>query len=758
MTLATLDTCHLLFTHIVHGGHTSFVSRLRREIAQLEMAQRDGKADLVSLERSFAAARDKVERLERVVGEAEDARDGLETERQSLSATGRQATTMVRSLQEEKEALRRDNAALSADLARHRDELRATVRTAEEKTAVADRLQGRERLLASEVERYRDELDRQRSAAEQAEAARATLANLQGLPDIVRELEGERGSLRDKLSTCEVARQRVERDSALARRAAEDAVTEAARHRRSSERLGADLEAAKAGLRDMERRLSEADARVAQVTSDRDQIARLHSQSTSELTKRAQLDHERVEEFAEVAGEIEQHRAAFEGARREADRLQGTSAACAAELNQVHRLLQSSKGQELDARRELERLSGSVAEGERERGLLLAEVEELRALGDSAAGEAQRRRLGEAEALDREQAAQEELGQLRQLFKNLDATRSQLDGRLRDCYGQLEEKERAVAALRDQISGARREAQDGDREATRQRDLVRAVDSQRDELQCEVDSMAEQLAETTGAWKKLEVRAAALEKEVDGGARQSEVQTRILHDRDRQIRSLRTQVDATQGQVQSLKENARLRASELAALNGDLVNMTRENQAVNGDWAKLKQAVEEKQRQLDASLQQGAYDAERLRAAQVDREQLLAQYRGAAGERDRLVQVVQQTSADKAAIQGAERELQGALGRARTELAELRSEHKRTLVDIAGYDRRVSELARQLAESRSTAEAADNASAQMRQTATQQRDNAMAVQQDAQGTRSCSYTIQCSEICTLRNENVHTDI
>ena len=211
------------------------------------MAQRDGKADLVSLERSFAAARDKVERLERVVGEAENARDGLETERQSLSATGRQATTMVRSLQEEKEALRRDNAALSADLARHRDELRATVRTAEEKTAVADRLQGRERLLASEVERYRDELDRQRSAAEQAEAARATLANLQGLPDIVRELEGERGSLRDKLSACEVARQRVERDSALARRAAEDAVTEAARHRRSSERLGADLEAAKAG-------------------------------------------------------------------------------------------------------------------------------------------------------------------------------------------------------------------------------------------------------------------------------------------------------------------------------------------------------------------------------------------------------------------------------------------------------------------------------------------------------------------------------
>ena len=198
----------------------------------MEMAQRDGKADLVSLERSFAAARDKVERLERVVGEAENARDGLETERQSLSATGRQATTMVRSLQEEKEALRRDNAALSADLARHRDELRATVRTAEEKTAVADRLQGRERLLASEVERYRDELDRQRSAAEQAEAARATLANLQGLPDIVRELEGERGSLRDKLSATEVARQRVERDAALARRAAEDAVTEAARHRR----------------------------------------------------------------------------------------------------------------------------------------------------------------------------------------------------------------------------------------------------------------------------------------------------------------------------------------------------------------------------------------------------------------------------------------------------------------------------------------------------------------------------------------------
>ena len=294
---------------------------LLRSTAELQQALRVARADRTRAGDAEAAAEDAVAELQRARAEWDAEREALQARLQSSAGQGEEA---VAELERQLEATRQEAAALreaaQQQQAAHRDEMAQQVRLVDAlRVQVAEA--GRERDAAAagtsveaeaaakaaaaarataarleeaerEIARLRDELARQREAAERAEAERASLAKkAAGAGEKGRKASSDAQGLREQLAKttdqlkdlkAKLARQQ-EAEQSLAQSAAKDA----ARSTRNLERL--------------ERQAQLDEATIADLRAKSKQLAEEREQERGALQTQVQQLHEQLLEQQNAA-------------------------------------------------------------------------------------------------------------------------------------------------------------------------------------------------------------------------------------------------------------------------------------------------------------------------------------------------------------------------------------------------------------------------------------------------------------------------
>ncbi|KAF5840897.1 hypothetical protein DUNSADRAFT_15097 [Dunaliella salina] len=495
--------------------------------------------------------------------------------------------------------------------------------------------------------------------------------------------------------------------------------------------LPARLEDLQGRLRDTVAQLAASEAESARANADAGRLGEALMRAQVVATLRSQL------EDAEQRGlRAESDTRASQAAH---DRLLAEHRACVADLAALREALAAEGSAAKDAEQgtrslhsralALQRQLG-VKEEECERVTGMLQVAEQVAEGARAREEEARisgRELAErarkAEALVAEYEA--DIGQLRAAREGSAAHIKQLETMLGQLRGELEARRQAMSAdlraaeamsadlraaemrVADLVSelAAQEDAMGrAQAEAADLRRVVAAMDSERDGLQGELDSKAEDLlalatqhdtqrAQVEDTQRLLSMAEGRL-AHTDARAREAEAEASTL----------REQVSGALSSLQAVSAERDALAAELAAVGEDLEALVKENQVVSNELAELSQQHE---RQADELRRVSARlgSAEQLvRAKEAEVEDLRRAYEGLALDNRRLqssVSQLEREAASREALLAAKADEVESLTAASQATQAQCSQY---VMDLQAFERQVDALSRQLAHSESEAE------------------------------------------------------
>ena len=302
--------------------------------------------------------------------------------------------------------------------------------------------------------------------------------------------------------------------------------------------------------------------------------------------------------------------------------------------------------------------------------------------------------------LDRERRRNTELSdqvhQLKTLADSLENTRKELLERLQNKNNErsLEEGERMK--LQDEIKRLRERAGSLEKEMEEMRSAVMEVDRERDNLQEQLDEKTEVFERMKRKYEDQEEELRRLKERSSEFLASNDMQVNRMHELEEQLKDLHRRSKGLMEENNELKKLVGAKDNDVSNLVNDLNILTRENQNLN---QKIQILVEEKERVKDAlgnTNMQEKMMKQTLRATELEKEDILSNYKAVCAENDRLKRNNDELTSDNQeffrGLKENEREIMFLKG----ELQQSEIKESQFMNELAAYERNVNMLNRRL--------------------------------------------------------------
>ena len=429
------------------------LARLASANAQENFVSKDVKTQLMEArdiaKRNEGNANELRRKLEIVASERTDLQREIESYKHRLSVlskdqsdtnrTNERSQAVVRDLQLERDTLRKEIDALTAQLKHSRTAQSKAVQEADTARADQDREASRVRSLRDEMRTLTQQLAQKNSENMKLQESVRQSATISSLPQVVADMRDELTRARERCTTLEISRDKAlyaeKRNADLVTRLQGEISTLKAtleQNQESRQKLRKDLVMAEA-------RMVEAEGRATTAEADRDEAARGHARFADDLQSRMIADKERVLQIEEMGQDLEAAREVALVSKRQAEKAIELERDARKRMQRLEMELQNIQHSESGARQEASRLSALL--GGAEKKLQLAESNLRRAESTT---EDYKREIEKCKNALRNMEADynnsnEQISQLRALVLQTDASRERTEDRLKEIQGEKEE-------------------------------------------------------------------------------------------------------------------------------------------------------------------------------------------------------------------------------------------------------------------------------------------------------------------------------
>ena len=315
--------------------------------------------------------------------------------------------------------------------------------------------------------------------------------------------------------------------------------------------------------------------------------------------------------------------------------------------------------------------------------------------GKSQAEVAQSRKELEDE-ITKGKALQQQVDRLRALVENLDQTKEELVRRLQSVNQEKIHEEQDKAVLSSDVQAYKRELLIKEQELSDLRRSVEQVDASKDELQAELDAKTEELQQARQQLDRQARDFSNVQHQMSVISGKEDGIQRRLFDRENEIKSLRQEVTHLRAQLEEATQIAQAKSVECQEFVEDIQTLTRENKFVNTEFAKATQANEQLRKHAEELIDRERLAQQSLRALELEKHDVLTNYRSACLESERLQEAVQQLSVENKTVfvqaQALEKEVYGCQMR----LREVEQREQNCVSEIHTLERHIDHLTHQL--------------------------------------------------------------
>ncbi|XP_070554439.1 centrosomal protein of 135 kDa-like isoform X2 [Ptychodera flava] len=445
-----------------------------------------------------------------------------------------------------------------------------------------------------------------------------------------------------------------------------------------------------------ERHMAEIQSNVKVLTAERDKINLLYDQANDELQRlRREVIRSPKSPRASLAAQSILRRVEHERDETLADLRRMTT-----ERDSLRERLKISTETQLSDRARLEQriedLENALHSSDQERSELLARVTSLRELIATLEDQVKSQQLKISESQDDSAQQRATATQMRLLAEQAERSLEDHQRRLTKKTGELQAAEDLASRLEERLSEVTTTNTVQREEIANLRGTIASLDKEKDLLQTAVDEKTEKiviletdLTDREAVISELRVTVTDLEVKLD------QLTEETKH-REREIRSLRRQVDNIHEELTETSRGREVALRENRRLQDDLSTMTRENQALNAD---LDDTIREREN-LKVQVQDYIGEVSRIEQLLASKEQenrdLLENYRLATSEAERweteATQREGETSTARIELMTKDSEVR----RLREKIHQLDAEIQQHLAAQQAYEMQVSSLTQSL--------------------------------------------------------------
>eukprot|EP00736_Rhodelphis_marinus_P010702 Rmarinus@m.7313 len=482
-----------------------------------------------------------------------------------------------------------------------------------------------------------------------------------------------------RASTLETETRTLRRDL---RRAEEDAA-EARRERKSME---TEVQSLKSSLREKNVEIKRLHNQIAECDREKDKILRRATEAEAEVSRNKAIVKDK---------EVE-----IDGLRADVFRLEHQLS----ELREVRVRVEADASR---ARQTAGEKTGQLQHLEERVMTLETEKEQLLALRRAAEQKVSQLQ-GEVEGAQQETArVREELkekvaehARLRSLFEAAEASRHDMTGGMDDLMRRLEASDTKISQLRSEDAKKRERIAQLEKELVAGREALRGVDAERDGIQDELDTATERISVLRRAQQELEEKLHEANANLKQACLQCEGQARILRERDTEIASLRKHLEETTRDTEELRHAGQLKSNHIRTISDDLANMTKENQILNGEVHELHETTASLRTEVDSLQGRAKYLSELCSVKDQEQADILASYRTAAAEKERLATVVVELEKEVEKLKRDKTTLEDQIDAIQRDSLASHKNSQQLEVDVQAYERQYQEVARALSKAR----------------------------------------------------------
>lgn len=257
-----------------------------------------------------------------------------------------------------------------------------------------------------------------------------------------------------------------------------------------------------------------------------------------------------------------------------------------------------------------------------------------------------------------------QIERLRSLVENLDSTKDELLAKLQSAMVEKRGGDGEKAVLVNDIQTYKRELLAKDQTINDLKQSIAMLDQNLDEMQTELDGKTEELSQARIQFEKQCLEFGNVQHMMSVTAGKEDNYQRKLFERENEIRMFKSEVQSLREQVDQQTQLAQLKTQEVAELTEDIQTLTRENRFVNQEFGKSSHANELLKNQNNELIDRERRAQQHARALELEKEDILQNYREACMQIERLDSTVEQISSENKEIyvqlQNAQKDIGGA--------------------------------------------------------------------------------------------------
>ena len=235
---------------------------------------------------------------------------------------------------------------------------------------------------------------------------------------------------------------------------------------------------------------------------------------------------------------------------------------------------------------------------------------------------------------------------MRSLVENLDHTKDELLQRLQQTMTNNRGGENEIAVLQNDIQTYKRELLAKDQQINDLKQSIAMLDSNLDDMQGELDQKTEELVSSKQQLEKQCLEFSNVQHQMSMVVGKDDNNQRKLFEREQEIKMLRQECQNYKESAEQQTQLAQLKAQEVAELTEDIQTLTRENRFVNQEFGKSSHANELLKTQNAEIIDKERRAQQTTRALEIEKEDILANYRDSCLQVERLENTVETLSAE----------------------------------------------------------------------------------------------------------------
>ncbi|XP_071786802.1 centrosomal protein of 135 kDa-like isoform X1 [Asterias amurensis] len=446
-----------------------------------------------------------------------------------------------------------------------------------------------------------------------------------------------------------------------------------------------------------ERHLAEIQANVKVLTSERDKTNILYEQANGELQRlRRELVKSPKSSRASVVAQSILQRVELERDEALADLRRMVT-----ERDSLRERLKISTdghlGEKARNEQKIEDLQRAAENAEQECSSLQSRVMSFQAMISTLEEQVRSQTLRIEEAYEESSQHKATSTQMRLLAEQAETSLDDYQRRLNQRSGELQAAEERSTRLEERITDLTATSSSLRDEVRHLRGTVSSLDREKDTLQNVVDEKTEKIAglehEVVGRGRSLSDTRATVEDLQE----RLELANDELGSKDREVRSLRRQLDSSRDELTETVRGRDATMRENRRIQEDLATMTRENQTINHE---LEEAIEERENlkeQIQEYIAEVARIEDLLAAKERENRDLLENYRSATTEAQRWETEASQRSGESSTVKIELMTRDSEMKRLREKLLLLERDVQQHVSTEQAYELQVSSLTRSLA-------------------------------------------------------------